>query len=246
MTDADADHVVWHDVECGAYRADLSLWRDLADAAGGPVLDVGAGTGRVSLDLAARGHEVIALDADPVLLAALSRRGAGLPVSTVHADMRRFDLGRRVALVVVPMQTLQLLDGPGDRRAFLDAARRHLEPGGILAAALADPLDGMAPDDDALPLPDILEIHGTVYASQPLAVRPGPDGTEIERVRQRVAPDGALVTTADVILVRNLPPAVLETELAGAGFAPRPRRAIAPTTDHVGSAVVLAAAPAAT
>ena len=37
--------MVWHDVECGGYDADLTLWRELAREAGGPVLDVGAGTG---------------------------------------------------------------------------------------------------------------------------------------------------------------------------------------------------------
>ena len=43
--------VIWHDVECGAYVADLPLWRELAAACEGPILDVGAGTGRVTLDL---------------------------------------------------------------------------------------------------------------------------------------------------------------------------------------------------
>ena len=56
-------NVIWHDVECGRYDADFDLWRELAAAATGPILDVGAGTGRISLDLARRGHEVVALDA---------------------------------------------------------------------------------------------------------------------------------------------------------------------------------------
>jgi ubiquinone/menaquinone biosynthesis C-methylase UbiE len=43
---------LWHDLECGDYRDDLPSWRSLAATAGGPVLDVGAGTGRVTLDLA--------------------------------------------------------------------------------------------------------------------------------------------------------------------------------------------------
>ena len=47
--------VVWHDVECGRYDADLPLWRELAASARRPVLDVGAGTGRVALDLARAG-----------------------------------------------------------------------------------------------------------------------------------------------------------------------------------------------
>ena len=94
--------VVWHDLECGSYRADLPLWRELAEAAGGPVLDVGAGTGRVALDLARRGHDVTALDLDPGLLAQLAVRGEGLPVRTAQADARDFDLGRRFALILVP------------------------------------------------------------------------------------------------------------------------------------------------
>ena len=62
---------LWHDLECGAYREDLPLWRALAHQAGGAVLDVGAGTGRVALDLAAGGVAVVALDADAALLQAL-------------------------------------------------------------------------------------------------------------------------------------------------------------------------------
>ena len=103
--------VLWHDLECGGYDLDLPLWRELADREGSPVLDVGAGTGRVALDLARRGHEVVAVDRDPVLLDALADRGAGLAVSVVAADARAFDLGRRFPLVIVPMQTLQLLGG---------------------------------------------------------------------------------------------------------------------------------------
>jgi len=74
-----APAVIWHDVECGGYAEDLELWRELAAAADGPVLDVGAGTGRVALDLGGRGFEVVALDLDADLLGALrellTRRG---------------------------------------------------------------------------------------------------------------------------------------------------------------------------
>ena len=68
-----AREVIWHDVENGSYTADLELWRELAAQAHGPVLDLGAGTGRVARDLHAAGHEVHALDCDPELLAAVLR-----------------------------------------------------------------------------------------------------------------------------------------------------------------------------
>jgi predicted RNA methylase len=93
--------VLWHDLECGGYGEDLPLWRALAGEAGGPVLDVGAGTGRVTLNLAAGGAAVVALDADASVLEALEQRAAGLPVETVVADARDFALGRRLSQTAV-------------------------------------------------------------------------------------------------------------------------------------------------
>jgi SAM-dependent methyltransferase len=133
--------VVWHDVECGAYAEDLPLWRDLAMVHGGPILDVGAGTGRVTLHLAGQGHTVVALDRSADLLAALRARASGLAVETVVADARDVDLaGRRFGLILVPMQTIQLLGGADGRAAFLRCARPALAPSGLLAIAIADAL----------------------------------------------------------------------------------------------------------
>ena len=110
--------MVWHDVECGGYTADLALWHEIAARERGPVLDVGAGTGRVALPLARAGHDVTGLDREPELLAALTARAAGLRVATVVADAGDFALDRRFGLVIVPMQTVQLLPG---RAGFLRA-----------------------------------------------------------------------------------------------------------------------------
>src|SRR3954453_6931940 len=97
---------LWHDLECGGYREDLPLWRALVSEAGGPVLDVGAGTGRVTLDLAARGVAVVALDVEAALLEALAHRATGVSVETVAGDARQLAIGRRFSLVIVPMQML--------------------------------------------------------------------------------------------------------------------------------------------
>ena len=71
--------MLWHDIECSGYDEDLPLWRALAAEADGPVLDVGAGTGRVSLDLAARGVAVVALDAEASLLEVASEAPRASP-----------------------------------------------------------------------------------------------------------------------------------------------------------------------
>ncbi len=230
--------VVWHDIECGAYRADLPLWRELAAAAGGPVLDVGAGTGRVALELARAGHDVTALDREPALLAALSARAraAGLTVETAVADASDFALGRRFALVIVPMQTIQLLAG---RTRFLAAAHRHLEPGGLLAVAITAALEDFGDLEGELPRPDVGAVADWRFASQPTAVRALPAATRIERVRRAVAPDGRVTEEDDAIELAHLTAAELEAEGRAAGLSPLPARSITATDEHVGSELVL-------
>jgi len=231
--------VLWHDLECGSYAEDLELWRELALTYGEPILDIGAGAGRVALDLAGRGHEVIALDADAALLAALEVRRAGRPVTTLTADARDYALPDPVPLALVPMQTVQLLGGLRGRLEFLACTHRALRPRGILAVALADPLDGIDFDGATPPLPDMVERDGWVYSSQPVAVLPQPEGTVIERVRETVAPDGARTETLDRIRLDALTPEQLESEAISAGFEPLPRRRIEGTDEYVGSEVVV-------
>jgi SAM-dependent methyltransferase len=230
----------WHDIECGGYVADLPLWRALAVEAGGEVLDVGCGSGRVTLDLARRGHAVTGLDRDPELLAALRERAGDLPVTAVEADAREFALDKRFALAVVPMQTVQLLGGAPGRARFFAAARSHLEPGALLALAVADALEGFdASMPDALPLPDMGEHDGWVYSSQPVAVRDHGDRVAIERIRQTVAPDGTLDASGDIVELDSVDAEQLAAEGRAAGFAVDPARQIDATSEHVGSRVVM-------
>jgi SAM-dependent methyltransferase len=238
--------VLWHDLECGGYAADLPLWRELAHEAGGPpglLLDVGCGTGRVALDLARAGYEVVGLDRDPVLLAALRERSAGLALATEQADACDFALRRRFALILAPMQTVQLLGGAQRRAAFLRCAFAHLRPGGLLACAIADALEGFDAQHTEPPLPDLLERDGWVYASQPVAVRPGEEGTTIERIRQTVSPDGARTAEGDAVVLDRLDGDALEAEGVALGLLPAGRRFVEMTEDHVGSEIVLWRAP---
>jgi len=236
------EHVVWHDVECGRYDADTALWRKLAAAAHGPILDVGAGTGRVTLDLARRGHDVVALDIDAALLAELERRAdaEGLHVRTVVADAADFSLQTsEFALVMAPMQTVQLLGAPG-RLGFLRCARQHVAPGGHVAIALVDVLETFDDDEHVLlPLPDQVTLDGTLYSSQPVALRDHGATVTVERIRQIVTADGRRSASGDILHLDRVALDQVEAEGRAAGLHVLPRRVVAETEEHVGTSVVL-------
>ena len=153
------------------------------------MLDVGAGTGRVALHLAGLGFPVVAFDTEEVLLRALEHRAEGLPVETAVGDARTMDLGRRFGLIIAPMQTVQLLDGPEGRAAFLRAAREHLLPGGVLASAIAHPLEGFDASEVDPPAPDFGESGDVWLVSRPVGdPRRGPPGRPRARARGRASP----------------------------------------------------------
>jgi len=141
-------------LEHAHYVEDLPFWRRMAHELGSPVLDLGAATGRVAVPLARDGAEVWALDASEAMLAELERRLAdevgevATRVHPVRGDLRAFDLGRRFALVVMAMNTFQVLVSPEDQLSCLRAAREHLLPGGEIAFDLV--------------LPDLGEVSATL------------------------------------------------------------------------------------
>ena len=230
---------LWHYLECGAYEEDLPLWRELASGAGGPVLDIGAGNGRVTVDLAARGVPVVALDTDAALLEALEQRAAGLPVETVVADARELALGRRFPLVLVPMQTLQLLGGRRGRDAFLRRALDHLEPGGILAAALADAMDCF---DEQHPIPPpaaTCDMAGVRYASRLLAVEEEHGCAALRMRREVIGPAERYASHEVTVRLDRVSADDVAAEAARLGFANEPHRLVPQTEEYLGSTVVI-------
>ncbi len=232
-----ASGVIWHDAENGAYSGDLPLWEELAGVAGGPILDLGCGTGRVALHLARRGYPTVGLDRDPELIAALAERADGLPLRAVVGDARRFQLEEEIALALAPMQMAQLLGDSAERVECLRCTAAHLRPGGRVAMSIVEALPRVS--EGPPPLPDVREVDGWVYSSLPLDAVDIGEEIVIQRLRQTVSPAGELSEEENEIRIRTLAAAELEREGVEAGLVPLPRRRIAPTDLHVGSTVVV-------
>lgn len=228
---------IWHDVECGGYAADLPLWEELAERCGGPVLELGCGTGRVALHLARRGHEVIGLDRDQELLDVLDERAKDLELTTLVADAREFELQKPAALVLAPTHLLQLLADPAERNECLRSVAAALRPGGLLAVVIIEEMP--EPDGAPPPLPDVREVNGWVYSSLAVEAAVGPGEIIVRRLRHAVSPEGELSEEPNEVRIATFPAASLEAEAESVGLKPAGRREIAPTELHVGSVVVL-------
>lgn len=215
------DEVVWHDAEHGSYAADLGFWENLADRlpADEEIVDLGAGTGRVALHLAARGHRVLAVDSDPALLEALTQRAAarGLGVAVACCDVRDLDLPGTYPLIIAPMQLLHIVGGVDGRRRALASIAAHLRADGRFVAALLDDdyEEGAGSPD---PLPDVREIGDWVYSSEPTEIRISPGAILMRRRRQRVAPDGTLTESPFSISLDRFPMAAFDADVRHAGM----------------------------
>lgn len=108
---------------------------DLVDRLGpGSVLDAGCGTGRVAIELAARGMAVAGVDVDASMLARAREKGPDL--TWVHADLADVDLGRQFDVVVMAGNVMIFL-APGTEAQVVANLARHVAPGGSLVAGFS-------------------------------------------------------------------------------------------------------------
>jgi len=117
---------------------DVPFYTALAADAGGPVLELGCGTGRVLLPCAAAAGSAVGVDVSPSMLAraatAAAAAGLGARVELHRGDMRTVRLERRFPLVIIPFRSLFHLPRDDDWLAALATVRAHLAPGGRFAA----------------------------------------------------------------------------------------------------------------
>ncbi len=138
-------------LEHAHYVEDIPFWVALAEEIGGPVLDIGAAVGRVTIPIARRAHRVCALDGSQGMLDTLVASLDDEPrpvrgyVTIERCDFRALDFHDRMfPLALMPMNSLQALLTRDDQLACLTGIRRHLAPGGVFA------FDVVVPDMTAI------------------------------------------------------------------------------------------------
>ena len=126
-------------------RADVGFFVEAARESGGPVLEVGCGTGRVLIPTARAGIEITGLDLSPHMLAVCRERlkaeseEVRSRVRLVEGDMRQFELGRTFQLVTLPFRPFQHLTTVEEQLACLGCIHRHLAEGGKLILDIFNP-----------------------------------------------------------------------------------------------------------
>jgi SAM-dependent methyltransferase len=140
------DDAALYDWEYRRRRDDVRFYTALADERGGPVLDLGCGTGRVMLPLLRAGHTVVGIDRAPEMLARAAARLARLaPVLRrrgllVRGDLRQLGVAPRFAFALSAFHSIQHLHADADLVRFFRSVAAALKPGGWLA------FDSFAPD----------------------------------------------------------------------------------------------------
>lgn len=235
------ERVIWNEVECGAYEADLPLWEELAAPLGkdDQIMELGCGAGRVVHYLAAHSPCVVTgFDNDPNLVEAVWDKEHGTTGDAEHADVRDFDFPDRYALVLAPMQLIQLLANREERLGCLRCVVDSMVSGARAAFAIVEEMPP-PPESGLPPLPDVREVDGWVYSSQPLEPEIGPERILLRRRRQTVDPEGRVTERMNEVELRTLSAEDLEEEAAEAGLRTTGRREIPATDAHVASTAVL-------
>lgn len=167
-----------------AHRGDQGFYDEVAAEYGGPILEVGCGTGRVLLPIAAGGFEILGIDPNGSRVALCRQQIAEAGLSSHAAaevgDIRTYSSARRFNLITSPFRSLQHLLTPADQQQALETAHAHLHPGGRFVIDVFNPSIPMLADEAftrefgdglALPLGDgrTVELRNRIVARDHVA-----------------------------------------------------------------------------
>jgi SAM-dependent methyltransferase len=123
-------HPELYDLENSDFEPEGLFFLEMAQALGGPVLELGCGTGRMTIPLAERGLELTGVEIEPAMLELARRKAGDLPIRWVQADARSFDLDQKFNFIFESGSVFMHMLTNADQAAFLEQVRRHLAPGG--------------------------------------------------------------------------------------------------------------------
>ncbi len=133
----------YYDAEFGDFDEDIPLYLNFARRTGGPVLELGCGTGRVLLPLAQAGYSVVGVDISGAMLARARtkarRAGVARRVALLQADVTHLALGRPFPLIIYAANSFMHHTTQGEQREVLLRIRDHLRPGGLVILDLFNP-----------------------------------------------------------------------------------------------------------
>jgi len=174
-------------------RPDVEFFVNFAQQSGGPIFEVGCGTGRVLIPTARAGIPITGFDLSDHMLEVCRQRLKDEPrevqdqVTLIQGDMRDFSLGKTFSLVTTPFRPFQHLLTVEDQVSCLTSIHRHLEPGGVLI------LDIFNPSFEALTADNL--------------------GEEIGQEPEFTTPEGTRVLRFDKIISRDLVSQIIQVEL---------------------------------
>lgn len=194
----------FYDAHHGRIREDIPAYLALAEETGGPVLDLGVGTGRLALALARAGYTVTGVDSAAAMLAIARRRmaAAGLEsrIRLAVSSYVAFELGERFGLAVCGFNSFLHLVDEAEQLAALRCWRRHLREDGLLVIDVENPnLARLAASDGSLELDETFvdeETGRQVYALFASWVTFADQVHEIHLIYDEVVEDGSLRRTA--------------------------------------------------
>jgi SAM-dependent methyltransferase len=125
-----------YDAENSDFETDGPFILSLAKQLGGAVLELGCGTGRVTIPLAQNDVEIVGLDVVPGMVDLAKQKAGELPIEWMVADVRTFQLGRKFRLIFESGSVFHHMLTRQDQEAYLARVREHLEDGGRLVLSL--------------------------------------------------------------------------------------------------------------
>lgn len=128
-----------YDLESHDFEPDGPFFLTLAQRVGGPVLELGCGTGRVTIPLAQQGIQITGLDVVPGMLARAKTKADSSLVEWIEADARSFNLGKTFRFIFEAGSLFQHLLERADQEAMLARVHDHLEPGGVFVLGVMFP-----------------------------------------------------------------------------------------------------------